>query len=78
MVKFKMTSDKGRSIYGLGITEKNIEMLQLGKPIHVHGEEIGLGNTEIVVFYGKDERAIADVLKEYITKDTVVNTVDKQ
>jgi len=62
MIKFTAGGKGGRTLVGLGITEKNVERLKLGHPIHIMGIEMGLP-FDITIFYGKDEQTIAADLR---------------
>lgn len=72
MVKF-LAENGGRKLLGLGVTEENLTRLVSGQPIHIFGEEIGIGKMDIMLFFGKDETAMRDMLKEFVTPETKVN-----
>jgi hypothetical protein len=64
MVKFKVQTESGRTLVGLGITEGNLKKLKEGFPLVVNGEELQIGKIDFTIFYGKTERAIFDELQK--------------
>lgn len=72
MVKFKAEGKGGRPLYGLGLTEENVKRLVAGNPIHIHGEQMGFGAQDLMIFFGKDEEAIKKDLSEFIGTETEV------
>ena len=64
MIKFRGTGRDGRTAIGLGITDRNIEKLREGNPIHIFGEELGMPGFEILLMTGTDEQAITTELRE--------------
>lgn len=76
MIKF--TAQRGtRKLIGFGLSEGNLKRMKQGRPIHVHGEEIGLLRTEIMIFYGKTEQSMQQDLSEFIGPETRIHTGDK-
>lgn len=72
MVKFKASGKNGRPLFGLGLTEQNLARLVAGDPIHIHGEQMGFGAQDLMIFFGKDEETIQKDLAEFIGADTDV------
>jgi len=62
MIKFK-AGDPPKQIVGFGLTEKNVEQIKAGHPIHVMGVELSIP-FDVMIFYGKDEREIADMFRQ--------------
>jgi hypothetical protein len=62
MIKFKGASKDGRALLGVGLSEKNIEMLKLGRHIYFFGEEAGFPGMDIFIMYGQTEDDIAKEL----------------
>lgn len=58
MIKARLNN--GNVIFG--ITYENVKRLKQGKPIKISMKELGLGDKEIFIMYGKDEQAIANEL----------------
>lgn len=77
MIKAVCHGEKGRKIALLGITDMNIARMREGKPIQIHGEEMGLGNLEIWIITGKDEAALQEMFKPVIGPETVVRDQTK-
>jgi len=83
MIKFMMTTDAGRKVLGIVISEGNVELLKKDNPIHFSAEEMGLIDihvNEITIFYTKTEEEFKKMMVEkgYITKETIVHDVDKK
>lgn len=72
MIKLAATTDRGRKLVVLGITEGNVMRLREGKPIHIHGEEVNLPGFEIWIALGKDEETLAEQFKPLIGPETAV------
>lgn len=55
-----------KPIYGLGLSERNIEMLTQGKPIAVDLASMNPGKAEgqVFIFYGLNEQTMYDELKD--------------
>jgi hypothetical protein len=79
MVKFKAYNGATkRAFVGFGLSERNIQMLKMGKPIFVHGNSM---NTVIdyFIFYGRTEKEMHEMMKEFISADTeVLGTPDEE
>jgi len=78
MIKAICHGKNGRKIALLGITDMNIQKMREGKPIQIHGEEMGLGNLEIWIITGKDEAALAKTLSPMIGPETTVRNQTKE
>ena len=50
----------------LGLSAKNIELLQQGKPIIVHGNDLGIKNIQILIFAGDTEETMAKEMEQFI------------
>lgn len=72
MIKFKVTGERGEVHLGFGISERNVELLKQGKPIHIDLNEMGI-NGSIMILYGKTEAEVLSMLKPFIGKDTIVH-----
>jgi hypothetical protein len=72
MIKATCHDKNGRTIALLGITDMNIVKLREGKPIQIHGEEMGLGPIDIWIITGKDESEIQQMLAPLIGPQTNV------
>lgn len=70
MVKFLMQGKNG-PIVGVGITEENVKKLKKEMPIHVKGNEMGIG-VDIVIIYGKDLDNLKEQLKPLIGDNTSI------
>jgi hypothetical protein len=75
MIKALAHDEAGKPVVFLGITDRNVEKLTQGMPIHVDLRELG-GEVEvrILIFHGKDEEA----LEKLMLKDgTSVGTIKR-
>lgn len=77
MIKAVANGPNGRKVVLLGIADMNIERMREGKPIHIHGEEMGLGNLEIWIFTGADEGSLAKQLAPLIGPETTTRNQTK-
>lgn len=86
MIKF-LAKSEGGNMLGIGLSERNVELLKEGKPIKIDLAEMispggGIKHTEltdlkhVVVFYGTTEEEMAKDLKAAITSDTLVHRFD--
>lgn len=57
MIKFRA----GNRIY-FGLSDRNVELLREGKPVHIEGVEIGLPHLDLYIFHGATEQAMFDDL----------------
>lgn len=48
----------------LGLSRRNVELLQEGKPIAFDGAEVGLGGTRVLIMFGETEDEIARELAQ--------------
>ena len=59
MIKAVATGKDGRPLIIIGLSDRNIELLQRGRPILIDGRELGLGlDCQIALMTGKDEAEI--------------------
>lgn len=72
MIKFAATSDEGKKIVGLGISEANVQELKKGRPILVRGEDVEISE-DIFIFYGETEESMKETLKQFIGPETRVH-----
>lgn len=63
---------KEREIFGIVITEDNIELLKNGKPILARGEKYNI-DMDIVIHYSKNLESAADEMKDFIGPETIVH-----
>jgi len=73
MLKFASTGSNGKTIVGFGVSRGNVERLEQGKPMLVHLDEMGLAPYDILIFYGEDEAALHEAVKEFVGPDTKVD-----
>jgi hypothetical protein len=72
MVRFKAYNGSTKRVFvGFGLSERNIQMLKMGKPIFVDGNSM---NTVIdyFIFYGRTEKEMHEMMKEFISANTDV------
>jgi hypothetical protein len=62
----------GRTIVLLGLSDMNIAKMREGKPIHIHGEEMGIGKIDICIITAKHEATLQGMLAPLIGPETVV------
>lgn len=81
MIKFKIKHPiSGRHIFGAVLTDRNIELLKEGKPIHFNAEDLQLQYLKfeemLIMYYPDNIAAIKDLReKGYIDKDTVIEDI---
>lgn len=81
MIKFLITHpETKRKIFGMVITDGNIELLKKDKPLHFNAEQLGLSevkfNELLLLYYESNEIAVKDLKeKGYIDKDTVIEDI---
>lgn len=66
MIKGLITTDVGKKIILLGLSEKNI--VNLKKGLHILIKEPHISEREILIAYGKTEKDMADALTELFGK----------
>jgi hypothetical protein len=75
MIKFKATVG-GKLVLGLGLSRVNVALLTEGKPILVHGADVGMPDLgHVVIFFGETERDLIHELNKHgaIGPDTIVH-----
>ena len=70
MIKLTGTIDN-RKVVAIGLSFVNLDKLKAGLPIHILAAELGIG-TDIILFAGKDEDALAEMLKPILSASTIV------
>lgn len=86
MIKFLAKIETGNLI-GIGLSERNMELLKEGKPIKIDLDEmvtpaVGIQHAElqdlkhIFIFYGTTEEQMAEDLKDVISEQTLVHRFD--
>lgn len=73
MVKFSADGAGGRKLLGFIITDENVARLKKGEPIHVNVDEMGVPNVDFVIHYEPSDKMAVDAVRQFMTKDTVVN-----
>lgn len=61
MIKIK----KGNALV-FGLSDENIKRLKDGNPIHFNLNELGMPNTDIFIFNGRDEQEMYKMFKNQI------------
>lgn len=56
----------------LGLSDENLRRLKLGQPIKFNLKEVGLQDMDVVIFNGKDESTMIDMVKDKIGPDTII------
>jgi hypothetical protein len=76
----RATGDDGTEILAMGITRQNVEYLKKGRPIRVEAESHpGFPEKlKILIFYGENERVLAESVKTVIGADTKVIAVPRE
>jgi hypothetical protein len=68
MIRFHVAKTKrGHPLAVLGFSYANLERLKGGEPIHIDAQacaKLGLGNTELMIYSGESEIAMARELEE--------------
>lgn len=72
MMRARASTDAGRTVIVLGLTEANVEQMRAGHPMHLHADELGFVG-EIMLFLGKDEATLAKEFAPAIGPDTIVH-----
>lgn len=73
MLKMAAKGQKGGKplqIVVLGLSHVNLDRLKAGEPIVVNAAELGLPDTEIFIFSGRDEMTMAREVEELIGPST--------
>lgn len=72
-------SPDGKRIIVLGITSENITRLIAGKPIRVTAEtHPGFADDLVIgILFGKDEHALTEMLKPFLSDETKIVTVPR-
>jgi DNA-binding MarR family transcriptional regulator len=65
VIKFTFRKNDGRQTLGFGLSRKNIELLMDGKPIHARLDELGLSETDVLMFFGETEEQMQQELSEH-------------
>jgi len=77
MIKAIMKNKDNDSILLLGISKENVNSLREGKPIHIKGDELGIGN-DVLLVYGETEDQLYKDLQPYILPETRINSSKPQ
>lgn len=78
MIKFKIDDNVKKPVYGLGISEGNVEYLKQGRPIAVDLAKMGGPDIEVFIFYGETEEEMTKQLMPYISKETKIYKHDTE
>lgn len=65
MLKAKGTVEGGKPLYVLGLSDRNLQLLAMGRPIVVDLAEFGAIGT-VLIFNGPTEEAMQEALKDFI------------
>ncbi len=76
MLKFLGASPDG-PVIGLGLSKRNVELLQQGNPVHVELADLKLKG-HIIIFYGDTEDDMRRMLEEVGLVDENTPRVDKR
>jgi len=71
MIKMSGQS-KGRKVLVFGLSHMNLKKLKEGLPIFIHGEEMGNPGMDMIIFSGKDERSMEEMVRPFLSPDTEV------
>lgn len=70
MLKFRTESSRtGRPMIGLGLSFRNLALLQQECPIHVDGRELGI-DFDVLIFAGETEGSMQAELAKHVTLPT--------
>jgi hypothetical protein len=72
MLKGVANLDNGRKLVIIGLSDKNIRLLQENKPIPILGTEMDV-EFDILVFAGSTEKDLLDKLREFIGPNTKID-----
>lgn len=64
MLKFISETKSGGTLIGIGLSRRNLELLQENKPIIVSGADLGKPDVDVAIFFGETEREMVSILKE--------------
>ena len=73
MMRFRALAGNGRTIIGLGLSDRNLELLRKDQTIIIQGETVDLPDVEIIIFWGRTEYEMTEALARHIGPDTVLN-----
>lgn len=81
MIKFRIKHPQsGRYIFGIVLTDRNLDLLKENKPIHFNAEDLKLQYIKfeemLIMYYSDNKSAVKDLTeKGYITKETVIEDI---
>lgn len=76
MIKYVMHTNHA-VIVGLGLSNENIKLLMLNKPIHVKLQDLGITDPiEIMIHWGPDEKTMAKLLVREFGEPGIVHGYD--
>lgn len=78
-----MTTEAGRKVLGIMISEGNVERLKENLPIHFYAEQMGLSEIkfqEMIIIYYPTEEAFKEAFEKngLITPETIIHTDNEQ
>lgn len=65
MIRARIEGIGGGGLILLGIVEGNVERLRQGHPIHADLADLGVPNTELLIWLGADHAALIAELEEH-------------
>lgn len=71
MFKAAARTNQGHLII-LGLSHENLRRLKQGEPIRIDMEDLGIKGSTCFIFSGKDEKAMAKEMSEFIGPDTKI------
>ena len=63
MVKARLTTETGETVFLLGLSEGNLQHLREGRPMRIPLSQIG-GTDTVLLHYGYTEQAIVEALRQ--------------
>lgn len=73
MIKFLIKRAEG-NVYGLGLSDRNVQLLTQGHPIKIKLRAIGsASDDEVLLFHGTTEEEMRRTLAQFIGPDTVIH-----
>ncbi len=79
MLRFLALSKDGEPLYGVGLSDTNVRLLQEGNPIEIDLDDMNgkKGSGKVLIFAGRDELSMAADLDDMITEDTEVHIAER-
>jgi hypothetical protein len=59
-----VAENAGQPVVLIGLNEENVKALQMNMPLDVETAELGINDSRVIVFYGKTDEELKDMLEQ--------------